>query len=98
MNYAKRFKEICNELKRVVPAVPKPPEMKYKIHKRSLPVEVDKVVVMGVTKPEAVFLTMNFLKTKIDGSGETDTVIYYDIVREDDEDVNVLYNPKELII
>jgi len=58
---------------------------KYNIHKRSLPVGIDKIVVFNVTKEVAEWLTEKRLKSKIffNDPDDSKTVIYYDIVPVD---------------
>ena len=61
---------------------PEPPVKRFNIHKRSLPVGIDKVVVIGVTKDEAAWWIETKLKTKCyeNGPDDSKTLIYFDII------------------
>lgn len=81
---------------------------KFNIHKRSLPPEIDKIVVFGVTKEEAEWLLNHnsknlipLLKSKLyqDDSRETKTLIYYDVipVGATAREKSIYYNAPEII-
>lgn len=57
----------------------------YNIHKRSLPVGIDAVVVFGVTKEESEWWIEYALKPKCyeNGPDDSKTVIYYDVIPVD---------------
>lgn len=63
---------------------PEPPVKRFNIHKRSLPVGIDKVVVFGVTKEEAEWWVENKLKTKCyqNEPDDSKTLIYFDVIPE----------------
>ncbi len=72
----------------------------YNVHKRSLPVGIDKPIIFGVTKPEGEALIKDFLKTEfLEQNGDT-TIFYYDLVLTSAtlEERSVYYNePGKLI-
>ena len=91
--FMNKLKRICNGEK--VTDTPKYIEVspiikKYNIHKRSLPVGLDKIVVINVTKQEAEWWVECRLKTKQYYLQDTEKYIYiyYDIVP-------VMASPKE---
>ena len=64
------------------PLVPSPTEKLFNIHKRSLPVGIDKIVMWNVTKAQANWLIEKRLKARVyhDDVKETKTLIYYDAI------------------
>lgn len=60
----------------------KQPIKLYTIHKRSLPVGLDKIVVFGITKTEAEWLVGSVLKSRCyeNGPDDSKTLIYFDIL------------------
>src|SRR5258706_5046919 len=70
----------------------------YNIHKRSLPIAIDKIVVIGVTKEEAVWWCERRLKAEqyFNNDEDTKTLIYYDIIPVDAKahEHSVYYNDK----
>jgi len=64
---------------------PEPMIKRFNIYKRSLPVGLDKIVVIGVTKEEANWWIQYKLKTKSyqDNTNDLITLIYFDIVPVD---------------
>lgn len=69
--------------KRLPKDVSVPRQRLYDIHKRSLPVGVDKKVVIGVTEKEARHLMETRLKSKVLMSGDRVTVIYWDLIPQE---------------
>lgn len=69
---------------------------RYNIHKRSLPVGIDTIVVFGVTKEDAEWWVGTKLKTKCyeNGADDSKTLIYYDIIPVDatPKEKNIYYN------
>ena len=67
------------------PIEKKPLARPYNIHKRSLPVGIDKIIVFGVTKEDAEWWLECKLKPKCyeNGPDDSKTLIYYDIVPVD---------------
>ena len=101
MNFAERFKEVCEEIKRTIPLQGKElarDEVLYNIHKRSLPIGLDKPVMFGLTKEETHHLLKGYLKTKLTVVDEKDMVIYCDIIKDNGELAGVFDNPKVLFI
>lgn len=74
-------------------------ERMYNIHKRSLPVGIDKIVYFNVPLKTANMLCDKFLVSKsyTDVTLNTKTLIYYDIIPVDavPREKNVYYNPSE---
>lgn len=70
----------------------------FNIHKRSLPVNIDKVVMFNLEKEEAEKMLENRFKTKVIRQEDDDlkTVIYYDLVPAQASKVekSIFYNPK----
>jgi hypothetical protein len=101
MNFSERFKEICKEIKRNIPnpeEEPPRPAVLHNIHKRSLPVGLDRPVMFGLAKEEAQYLLKHYLKTKVITTDERDSIIYYDVVKDNGELAGVFDNPKVLFI
>ncbi len=77
------------------------PKRMYNIHKRSLPVGIDKIVYFNVDLKTANMLAEKFLiaKSYTDVSRNTKTLIYYDIIPVDalPREKNIYYNPEERI-
>ena len=85
-------------------------EKYYNVHKRSLPVGLDKVVFVGLTKDEAYRMINDILKPRIQRKRTTDiygsteesgeTVVYYDAVPENatNEEKSVYYNVNKKIV
>jgi len=98
MDFLKKFQDICQEIDKVVP---KRPSKLFNIHKRSLPIGIDKVVIIGLTKDEAEKQINQVLKTKVycDYADDTRTVIYYDMVAQDatPKEKSVFFNHSNLI-
>lgn len=82
--------------------VVKPPEKLYNIHKRSLPVGFDKIVVYSVNKEDAEWWLEHRLKTIFYEDKETEerTVYYFDVipVEATDREKGVYFNPKPNVI
>lgn len=80
-----RINALNNPKKKREEQTPEPPVKRYNIHKRSLPIGIDKVVVFGVTKTEAEWWIANVLKTKCyqDDEKESKTIIYFEILPVD---------------
>lgn len=76
-------------------------ERMYNIHKRSLPVGIDKIVYFNVDIKTANMLCDKFLvpKSYTDVSRNTKTLIYYDIIPVDavPREKNIYYNPEDRI-
>lgn len=74
-------------------------ERMYNIHKRSLPVGIDKIVYFNVDLKTANMLCEKFLVSKsyTDVVNNTKTLIYFDIIPVDavPRERNVYYNPAE---
>ena len=96
--------------KELVPKVPQvrydepPPEPevpRFNIHKRSLPVGIDEIVVHNVTKEEAKWWVDRRLKTKCyeDGARQTKTLIYYDVIPVDakPKERSIFFNPRPVV-
>lgn len=85
------YKEDRNRAKLPIPRL-------YNIHKRSLPVAIDRVVVIGVTKEEAIWWCEQRLKAEqyFNNDENTKTLTYYDIVPVDAKahERSVYYNDK----
>lgn len=68
----------------------------YNIHKRSLPVGIDKIVVFNITKQDAEWWIETKLKTRCyeNGADDSKTLIYYDVIPTDatPKEKNVFYN------
>lgn len=75
-----------------------PPVKRFNVHRRSLPVGIDKKVVFNVTRAEGEWWIENKLKARIyeDDEAETKTVIYYDLVPVDatPRERNLYSNPE----
>lgn len=72
--------------------------LRYKIHKRSLPVGLDQPIAWGLSETDAKSLIAKKLKSKIvKDSGMTYDVVYYDMVAEDGTRSSVYDNPPEII-
>lgn len=89
-DFLAKFKRICATIdappvleppKDAEPA-PEPIQRRYNIHKRSLPVGIDKIVFFNLKKAHAEKLVSGLLKTKIyhNAPDENTTLIYFDIV------------------
>lgn len=110
MNFADRFKDFCEELHeqtktlinstlKEIPVSQMNLEVRYNIHKRSLPEGLDKPVMFGLNEKESEIVLAKFFKTKmIENEDDTKTVIYYDRVREDGVRSSVFDNPPGIII
>lgn len=76
-------------------------ERMYNIHKRSLPVGIDKIVYFNVSLKIANMLCEKFLVSKsyTDVIRNTKTLIYYDIIPVDavPREKNIYYNPAERV-
>ena len=81
------------KIKREVIKEPDRPQITYKIHKRSLPPGIDKIVALGLTFDEATNLAKTQFKTKLT---KDDTWIYYDILLDGDNN-DVYHNPGPII-
>jgi hypothetical protein len=110
MNFADRFKDFCEELHKQtqslmtstlkeIPVAQMNIGVRYNIHKRSLPVGLDKPVMFGLSEEESEIVLSKFFKTKmIENKDDTKTLIYYDRVREDGVRSSVFDNPPGIII
>lgn len=84
-DFSAELRARIRKMDRLEPETPAPvvPEVKrYNIHKRSLPVGIDKIVVIGVTKAEADWWIENRLQTRCYENAPYDskTIIYYDVL------------------
>jgi hypothetical protein len=75
---------------------------KYNVHKRSLPIGIDQIVVYSVTKDEANWWTEKLLKTRCyqQEPEESKTIIYYDIIPIDatPRERSIFNNPNEVML
>lgn len=70
----------------------------YNIHKRSLPVGVDKPVAFGMSERDATTLSKILTRQIQKDNQHSDVKHYFDIIRqESQEDLNVYYSNKELL-
>ncbi len=73
----------------------------YNIHKRSVPIGVDKIVVVGVTKQEAMEETNRLINREIVRRNNTNEPLFYIFdtvpVNATDAEKSVYYNPEQLI-
>lgn len=112
-DFIAEFKQRVRRVDRLedIPAVPikprepesdGPPVKRFNIHKRSLPVGIDKIVVFGVTRAEAEWWIEFKLKAKVyqDEPEDSKTVIYYDLVPVDatPKERNIYFNAKPTIV
>jgi len=101
MDFLQKFKEVCLEIDEVIPKHIRIEEKLFNIHKRSLPVGIDKIVLVGVTKEEGEKLIENSLKSRIfyDSDKDSKTIIYYDLLPQDasPKEKNVFFNPLKLL-
>lgn len=69
---------------------------RFNIHKRSLPIEIDKLVLFNVTKDEALW----WVKHKLQNKKEDDRVIYFDIipVNATAKQKSIFYNPEKFYV
>src|SRR6185295_10951328 len=76
-----RFRSV-DKTEVIVQNEPPIPVKRYNIHKRSLPVGIDKIVVFNVTKQEADWWVERKLKTRCyeNGPDDSKTLVYYDII------------------
>lgn len=88
-------------------ASPEPQEaapyvQRFNIHKRSLPVGIDKVVVFGVTRHEAERWIEGRLKTRLyhHDDKNSKTLIYYDVIPVDAQprERSIYYNPGPIVV
>ncbi len=81
---------------------PEPPVKRFNIHKRSLPVGIDKVVVVGVTKAEAEWWIEKILKPKCyqDDPRDSKTIVYFDLVPvgATPRERSIFFNPRPVVI
>lgn len=93
--------QISLESKPVKEKVEEPPIKRFNVHKRSLPVGLDKIVLFAVTKDEAQWWVEWKLKTKVfnDEVNETKTIIYFDIIPVDatPKERSIYFNTKPVI-
>lgn len=89
-DFLAKFKKICATVdKPDVPTVREEQKegtiKRYNIHKRSLPVGIDKIVFFNVTKARAESLVNGLLKTRVYHNAPDDntTLIYFDVVPVD---------------
>jgi hypothetical protein len=84
----------------LIKIIPKPLRL-FNIHKRSLPVGVDQIIFVGLTRKDAEETVRRFLKPKVyfDEVKESKTLIYYDVVPQDATPVerSIFYNTIELL-
>jgi hypothetical protein len=78
--FLERFKQVCKDIdkgpKQEIPNIADIPMVRYNIHRRSLPVGLDKPVAFFLTKPEASMLARSLKARTLDNG----SVIYYDVV------------------
>jgi hypothetical protein len=95
--HPEKERELYQELNRIIPK----PVRLFNIHKRSLPVGIDQIIFVGLTRKDAEETVTHFLKTKIyfDNEKESKTLIYYDIVPQDatPKERSLFYNTMELL-
>ncbi len=76
-------------------------EKLYNIHKRSLPAEVDKIVIMGVTLTEAQGEIYRLVKKeqKQRAKNPEGPIFYFDVVPMEatNKELDIFYNPNKLI-
>lgn len=95
-------RELANKIQRIDRAiyesVPEVHAALYNIHKRSLPIGIDKVVGIGFTKQEAFDALQKLFKAHVDKK-EDGRWIYYDPVPQNAlrNERTVYYNPKSII-
>lgn len=121
MTFLERFKKRCSELAEAAPEITvlkperepevRPVRRRFNIHKRSLPVGVDKIVVFNLPSKEAaqrlidkavdsqgkpLFATRSYN----DDAAESKTLIYYDIVPEDatPKERSIYFNPRPTVL
>jgi len=82
MSFAKKFKEICNEINNVVPKAPNIIEVpRFNVHKRSLPPAEDKLVLIGLTQDEADLAVMSLIaREKRHRNAGSPKIYYFDII------------------
>ena len=113
MDFLRQFNDKCKDIYKVndeeaVPIglvreqeryKPKEPYVRYQIHKRSLPVGTDQIIMVGLTYDEALKwkakLKPKLIQYQIDGPR---VVHYYDIVREDGYKSGVYDNDTQLFL
>lgn len=114
-DFKQRQADIYKKFKVEVPTPPKPnkrptqpilersrggPEPLYNIHKRSLPVGLDRIVGWGFTMKQAKKHIARHHKVKslpLERHQEVRTVVYYDVIHQDDEGGDIYKNSVELI-
>lgn len=96
-HHPEKERELYQELDKIIPK----PSRLFNIHKRSLPVGIDKIIFIGLTKKEGEKIIENSLKARVfyDTEKETKTIIYYDIVPQDaiPKERSIFYNTVELL-
>jgi len=101
--FISRLKKICAKIdNREVPLVIDKKQInldvRYNIHKRSLPVGLDKPIMWGLREEEAKIVIAKLLKSRrLMNNMEEYDWIYYDMVREDGQRSSVFYNPPNII-
>lgn len=101
------MRDFQKELQRIIDGASNPEEIKpleklYNIHKRSLPVGIDKIVIYNTTKKQAVKLLDGVLKAKCYQHDDKDskTVIYYDVipVNAKPKERSIYFNERPIVI
>ncbi len=91
-DFGAELKQIIQNVNHVKPLA----VVRYNIHKRSLPVGLDKVVVFDVTRSEALWWIEHRLQSVVyfNEITESKQIIYYDVVPTDatNEEKSVFYN------
>lgn len=99
INFVEKFKRFCHKVD--APQIEKKYkvfDVRYNIHKRSLPVGLDKPVLWGLPEDEAKYLLTTLFKSRVTVDGEDRLVIYYDMVREDGVRSSVYDTPRGFVV
>jgi hypothetical protein len=100
LSFVERFKRFCAKVD--TPPIAKQFkvfDVRYNIHKRSLPTGIDTPVLFGLPAHEAKQLLSTRFKTKlVEQEDDSKVLIYYDMVREDGVRSSVYDTPDGLIM
>jgi len=95
-DFSAELRAVIKNIDNKVPVAPKQP--RFNVHKRSLPVGLDKIVVFGVLKGEATSWIENRLKSKCyeNDPDSSKTLIYYDVIPIDatPKERSIYHNPE----
>jgi hypothetical protein len=101
MDFLKKFQQTCKEIEETLPKRVRVEEKLFNIHKRSLPVGIDKVIIVGVTKKEGDKLLENSLVSRVyyDSDNDSKTLIYYDLIPQNatPKERSIFFNPAKLL-